>query len=211
MLTLVGRDIEEYASSMTSPEGKLLEELARETYATMPVPEMLTGPLEGQFLKLMVAAAGARRVLEIGMFTGYSALWMAEGLPDYGQLVTCEIDPACIAFARRYFQRSSHGQKIVIREGPALESLASVDGPFDLVFIDADKVNYTNYYEAVMPKVRPGGIVLADNVLYGGEAVDPKSANARAIADFNRHVFADDRVEQVLLTIRDGVLFVRKK
>src|SRR4029450_8904779 len=177
MLTLVGPDIEEYARSKTSPDGPVLSELAAQTVETMPIPEMLTGQLEGRFLTLMVQATGGTRVLEIGMYTGYSALSMAEGLPDGGQLITCEIDPAAIAFARRYFERSAHGKKITIKEGPALETVAKLDGLFDLVFIDADKVNYSNYYDAVIPKLRPGGVILADNVLYGGEVVDPRSAN----------------------------------
>jgi len=211
MLTLVGPDIEEYARSKTSPDGELLSEQAAETVESMPIPEMLTGQLEGRFLKLMVQATGARRVLEIGMYTGYSALSMAEGLPAGGELITCEIDPAAIAFARRYFERSVHGKKITIKEGPALESIKNLDGQFDLVFIDADKVNYSNYYDAVMPKLRSGGIILADNVLYSGEVVDPRSDNAKAIAQFNDRVRDDDRVEQVLLTIRDGVFFIRKR
>src|SRR5262249_25488547 len=141
MLTLVGPDIEEYARAKTSPDGKVLSELAAQTVDTMPIPEMLTGQLEGRFLNLIVPNTGGRRVLEIGMYTGYSALSMAEGLPVGGELITCEIDPAAIAFARRYFERSEHGKKITIKEGPALETIKNLDGQFDLVFIDADKVN----------------------------------------------------------------------
>ena len=211
MLTLLKQDIEEYAREKTSPEGALLAELARETMETMPVPEMLTGQLEGRFLKLMVQVAGARRVLEIGMYTGYSALSMAEGLPADGELVTLDIDPTAVEFARKYFARSEHGKKITVKEGPALESLAMLSGSFDLVFIDADKTNYSNYYEAVLPMVPSGGVILVDNVLYSGEVVNPRSENAVAIDAFNQKVRSDDRVEAVLLTIRDGVFFIRKK
>lgn len=211
MLTLFEHGIEEYARAKTSTDGPLLQELARETEESMPLPEMLTGKLEGRFLKLVAQAVNARRILEVGMYTGYSALSLAEALPDGGELVTCDIDPEAIAFARRYFERSEHGGKIAIKEGAALDSIKSLAGPFDLAFIDADKVNYLNYYEAILPLVRPGGVILVDNVLYGGEVVDPRSENARAIARFNDRVVADERVEAVLLTIRDGVYFIRKK
>lgn len=211
MLTLLKPNIENYACSKSSPAGLLLQELAQQTCLTMPVPEMLTGQLEGRFLKLMVQVLGAKRVLEIGMYTGYSALSMAEGLPDDGELVTCEIDRKTIEFAGSYFARSKHGKKIVIKEGPALETLKNLKGPFDLVFIDADKVNYSNYYQAVLPMVRAGGVILVDNVLYGGEVLEPISENSKAIAAFNQQVVDDQRVECVLLTIRDGVYFIRKK
>jgi len=211
MLTLLEQSIEEYARSKTSPDGELLSRLARETVETMPIPEMLTGQLEGRFLKLMVQVTGARRVLEIGMYTGYSALSMAEGLPEGGEIITMDIDPNAIAFARRFFAESEHGKKITVMEGPGMESVKKLTGVFDLVFIDADKVNYSNYYEAVLPMVRPGGVILIDNVLYSGEVVNPRSENARAIDALNTRVACDDRVEGALLTIRDGVFFIRKK
>jgi len=211
MLTLMKPEIEEYAQSKTEPVDKLLSELERETYETMQLPQMLTGRLEGRFLKMMVQITGARRVLEIGMFTGYSALSMAEGLPPDGELITCEIDPQAIAFGRRYFARSEHGQKIVIKDGPALEAIAHVAGPIDLVFIDADKENYVNYYESVLPLVRPGGLILVDNVLWSGAVLDPRSETDRAIAAFNDLVANDERVDRVLLTVRDGVFVIRKR
>jgi caffeoyl-CoA O-methyltransferase len=211
MLTLVKPEIDEYVVAKSEPVPALLAELEEETKRTMPLAIMLTGALEGRFLKMMVALTGARRVLEIGMFTGYSALSMAEGLPEGGELITCEIDPKAIAVAQRYFARSEHGKKIKIKEGPALDSIKDLNGQFDLVFLDADKINYANYYEAVMPIVKAGGVILVDNVLYGGDVLDPKDENARAIASFNEKVLADTRVASVMLPVRDGVSIVRKK
>ncbi len=211
MLTLLKPELEEYAFSKTSTDGPLLQELTAETYEKMEIPQMLTGRLEGRFLKLMVQVSSAKRVLEIGTFTGYSALSMAEGLPADGEVITCDINPKAIEFAKGYFARSEHGKKIKIMEGPALDSIAKLNGQFDLAFIDADKGNYTNYYEAVMPLMKSGGIILVDNVLWSGEVVDPKSSDATAIAALNDHVAKDQRVEAVFLAIRDGVYFIRKK
>lgn len=211
MLTLMKPEIEEYALSKTEDDGDLLVELTKETYTSMDLPQMLTGKLEGRFLKFMVQSIAAKRILEIGMFTGYSALSMAEGLPDDGVLFTCDIDPKAIAMARRYFERSPHGKKVTIKEGPALKSIAELDGPFDLVFIDADKENYKNYYEAVLPLVRTGGLILVDNVLWSGAVLNPQTETDKAICDFNNHVAKDERVDRVMLTIRDGVYMIRKR
>lgn len=211
MLTLTKPGIEEYAQDRSGPVHPVLKELEKETYETMKIPQMLCGPLEGTFLKLMVQVTGAKRVLEIGMFTGYSALSMAEGLPADGKLTTLEISPECVAVAKRYFQKSEHGKKIQVIEGPALDSLKGLEGPFDLVFIDADKTNYNNYYDAVLPKMSKGGTILVDNVLYGGDVLEPKEENSRAIAEFNEKIAKDARVEKALLTIRDGVYFIRVK
>jgi caffeoyl-CoA O-methyltransferase len=211
MLTLTHPDIEEYAASKTQPTNALLNDLLKETHEQMEYPQMLTGPLEGSFLRLMVQISGAKSVLEIGMFTGYSALSMAEGLPSDGKLVTLEINPKCIEMASKYFEKSEHGKKITVKEGPAIDSLKSIEGPFDLVFIDADKTNYKNYYDAVLPKLKSGGIILVDNVLWSGAVLDPKTDDDKAIVELNNYVVADSRVDKVLLTIRDGVFLIRKK
>lgn len=211
MLTLVSPELEEYSVSKTEPIGDLLKELIEVTHKETALPVMLTGPIEGRFLKMMVQVSGARRVLEIGTFTGYSALNMAEGLPADGELITCDLDPHCLSIARRFFSRSEHGSKIKVMEGPALDSLKSLKGPFDLAFIDADKVNYGNYYEAVLPLIRPGGVILIDNVLYSGHVVKPNEENSKAIAKLNDFIAQDDRVNRVLLPVRDGIFFVRKK
>lgn len=211
MLTLMTPGIEEYALSKTEKHNDLLDQLQKETYNTMDLPQMLTGPIEGQFLKMMIRVTGAKRVVEVGTFTGYASLSMAEGLPADGKLTTMDLDPVCLALAKKYIDKSEHGKKIEIIEGPALESIAGIDGPIDLVFIDADKTNYLNYYEALLPKLKSGGVILIDNVLWSGKVLDPKSDDDKAIAQLNDRVSKDERVDKVLLTVRDGVYFIRKK
>lgn len=211
MLTLTKPGIEEYALGKTEQHDSVLEELMKETRETQEFPQMLTGPIEGQFLKQLVTITGAKRVVEVGTFTGYASLKMAEGMPADGKLTTLDLNPVCLAVARKYFAKSEHGKKIEVIEGPALESIAKIDGPLDLVFIDADKGNYLNYYEALLPKVRSGGVILVDNVLWSGGVLEPKTDDDKAINAFNERVSKDDRVEKVLLTVRDGVYFIRKK
>jgi caffeoyl-CoA O-methyltransferase len=203
--------VEEFAEEHTKPETDLYTRLREETYRVMDRPQMQVGLLEGRFLKMLVGLIGARNVLEIGMFTGYSALMMAEALPDDGHLVTCEVDPKAEAIARRYFAKSPNGHKIKIEMGPALETIKKLSGLFDLVFIDADKVNYCNYYEACFPLVKPGGVIIGDNVLWSGKVVDPKDDDTRAIVSFNRLVQSDPRVENVCLTVRDGMMLAWKR
>lgn len=211
MLTLTKPGIEEYALAKTTGHDELLSELMKETHEKMDLPQMLTGPVEGRLLKLLVQVSGAKRVLEVGTFTGYSALSMAEGLSDDGELVTLDLDSRCIELAKKYFEKSAHGKKIKLVEGPALESIKGLEGQFDLVFIDADKANYKNYYEAVLPLLPSGGVIMVDNVLWNGTVLDPQRSSDKAIDAFNQHVAKDDRVEKVLLTVRDGVYFIRKK
>lgn len=203
--------IEQFAESHTEPETGLYARLREETYRTMKWPEMQVGLLEGRFLKLLVRVTGARQVLELGMFTGYSALMMAEGLPEDGRLITCEIDPKAEAIARRYFAESPHGKKITIHMGPALETIKTFSGQFDLVFIDADKRNYCNYYQACFPLVKPGGLIVGDNVLWSGKVIDPKEDDTHAIVAFNNLIQSDSRVENVCLTIRDGIMLAWKR
>lgn len=214
MLTLVPEEIEEYARRHSSPVPELLEELREVTYADMELPQMQVGPLEGNFLHLLVRITAARRGLEIGMFTGYSTLMMASALPDDGEITTCDVDPKAEAVARRFFERSPHGGKIKIRMGPALETLKQLQGPLDFAFIDADKANYVNYYEAVLPLVRPGGWIAADNTLWSGAVLDEaaeQDGDTAALVAFSGHVARDDRVRQVLLTVRDGITLIWKK
>jgi caffeoyl-CoA O-methyltransferase len=209
-MDLIVAAVEKFAHDHTKPESDLYQRLRDETYEKMQAPQMQVGRIEGKFLKLLVQLGGARSVLEIGMFTGYSTLMMAEGLPDDGRLVTCDIDPQAEAIARRYFAESPHGYKIEVRMGPALESISTLNGPFDLIFIDADKPNYVNYYEATMPLLRPGGLIVADNVLWSGRVLDPQDEDTRGIVSFDQHVQTDERVENVCLTVRDGMMLVRK-
>lgn len=210
-LTLVPPQIEEYAQAHTEPPGPIFEELRKTTYAQMQSPQMQVGRMEGTFLRILVKLASARRVLELGTFTGYSALMMAEGLPDDGELVTCDIDQNATDVAKSFFARSPHGRKIQVRLGPALETLKTLQGPFDLAFIDADKPNYSAYYDAVVPLLRSGGLLVADNTLWSGRVLQPEDPRDHAIVAFNAKVAADPRVEKVLLTIRDGMMLALKR
>ncbi len=204
------KKIEHYCAENTAPESKLLRDLVIETYATMSLPQMQVGHVEGAFLRMLVRLVSAKRVLELGTFTGYSTLVMAEGLPQDGKLVTCDIDPEATDIAKRYWRRSPHGGKIELKLGPALETLKTIEGPFDLVFIDADKENYINYWELCLPKTRSGGLLVVDNVLWSGSVLEPENETDRAIAEFNRHVSRDERVEVVMLPVRDGLTLAYK-
>jgi caffeoyl-CoA O-methyltransferase len=174
---------------------------------------MMVGLLEGRFLETLVWLTGARRVLEIGAFTGYSALSMAAALPPDGRLVTCEVSAERAEVCRRHFDESPWGDRIEIRVGPALDSLAALDGPFDLVFVDADKTNYLNYYEAVLPKLADHGLIAVDNVLWSGRVLDEgdQSDDTVAMRAFNDFVRDDDRVVCVMTTVRDGVTLIRRR
>ena len=213
MKTLVAPEIEAYAQAQSMPESDAARALREETQRTMAYAQMLVGPLEGAFLKMVTQLVGARRVLEIGMFTGYSALCFAEALPDDGRVITCEIDETSAALGRKYFANSPHGRKIEIRLGPALETMRELTGPFDLIFIDADKINYLNYYRRALDLLSPAGVILIDNVLWDGDVLKqpPPDEKTAAIQELNRTVAGDSRVTASLVTIRDGVLMVRKK
>jgi caffeoyl-CoA O-methyltransferase len=208
---IVSDEIEAYAEAHTTPPDPLLAALAEETRATMTAPQMLTGTIEGRFLELLVFASGARRVLEIGTFTGYSALSMASALPADGTIDTCEVEPRHVEVARRYFAESPYGDRITIHLGPALETIAAIEGDFDLVFIDADKPNYDAYYEAVLPRLSRRGAIAIDNTLWSGKVLEPEDESARAIAALNDKLAADERVVCVQLTVRDGVTLVRRR
>jgi caffeoyl-CoA O-methyltransferase len=213
MSEIVDPAVESYAEAHTTPPPPLLVELAAETERSLELPRMMVGPLEGRFLETLVFAMGARLVLEIGTFSGYSALSMAAGLPPGGRIVTCDLDPGALAVARRFLEAGPHAERIEIREGPALETLDELDGLFDLVFIDADKTNYANYYEAVLPKLAERGLLVVDNTLWSGAVLDDtdQSADTVAIRAFNEMVSHDDRVVCVQLTIRDGVTLIRRR
>ena len=206
-------ELERYAEAHTTPPDELLRELADETRATLDAPQMLTGPVEGRFLQQLVFATGARRVLELGTFSGYSALSMAEALPADGRIDTCEVSERHAEVARRYFARSPYGARITVHLGPALETIDRLEGTFDLVFVDADKVNYLNYYEAVLPRLSERGLIVADNTLWSGRVLDPDpdDESTQAIVAFNDRVIADERVVCVQLTVRDGITLVRRR
>ena len=208
---MIDEAIERYAEAHTTPADPLLARLAEETYATMSAPQMLTGPIEGRFLELLVFASGATNVLEIGTFTGYASLSMAAALPDGGHVHTCDVEPRHTDVAQRYIDESPYADRITIHLGPALETIAELEGEFDLVFIDADKENYDNYYEAVLPRLSKRGLIVVDNTLWSGKVLDPPDANTRAIAALNDKLAADERVVVVQLTIRDGVTLIRRR
>ena len=211
MKPIVNPEMESYAVRHSSLEPTLLKELVRATGASTDIPQMQVGHLEGSFLRLLMRIARAKRVLEIGTFTGYSALAMAEGLAPGGKVITCDINPETTQIAKMFWAKSPHGKKIELRLGPAVETIRQLKGPFDAVFIDADKENYIRYWELCLPKIRKGGLLLADNTLWGGRVLSPKESSDRAIVAFNRYVAADKRVEAVMLTIRDGLTMAVKK
>ena len=204
-MDFIDEKIEKYAYDHTSEESEQLTKLEKETYEKLEIPQMTTGRIEAGLLKLLARLVGARRILEVGTFGGYSALSMAEALPEDGTLVTCENDPVAIAFAQKHFYESPHGKKIKQMKGRALDSIKKLKGTFDMAFIDADKINYGNYYEAILPMIRPGGLIAVDNVLWSGRVLDPQDESDRAIHQFNERVIKDQRVESVLLTVRDGL------
>jgi caffeoyl-CoA O-methyltransferase len=212
MEQLVPTEIEAYAERHSMPESAMCRALREETLRAMEYPQMVVGPLEGAFLKMMTRLVGAKRVLEIGMFTGYSALCFAEALPDDGTVITCEINETSASVARRYFAQASFGNKIAIHMGPALDTMRTLTGPFDVIFIDADKTNYLNYYQRALDLLAPNGVILIDNVLWSGEVLKqpPPDDSTATIQELNRTVSTDPRVSAVLVTIRDGILVIRR-
>ncbi len=212
-MDIVPEPIELYAEEHTTPPEPLLAALAEETRETLESPQMLTGTVEGRLLELLVYASGARRVLELGTYSGYSSLSMAAGLPPDGRIDTCELDESRAAVARRYIDQSAYADRIEIHLGPALETIGRLEGEFDFVFIDADKPNYVNYYEAVVPRLGEGGFIAADNTLWSGRVLDDgdDDEGTRAIKAFNEHVKSDPRVTSVMLTVRDGVTLIRPR
>lgn len=204
----VPEEIEAYADRYTSARDELFDRLAAETRETQDMPQMMVGTVEGAFLSFLVTMTQAKRVLEVGTFTGWSSIAMARALPEGGSLVTCDINEETNAVARRYAEEAGVADRIDFRLGPAVETLATLDGPFDLAFIDADKGGYVDYYEAILPKLAPHGLIAADNTLFG---LDPdRGENANQISRFNEHVVRDERVEAVLLPFREGVTLIRK-
>ncbi|MEP6977939.1 MAG: O-methyltransferase [Thermoleophilia bacterium] len=213
MISLDGwEEIEEYALAQTEPPSDVLERLAAETRETMDAPQMMVGPLEGRCLEFLVRLARPQLVVELGTFTGYSSISMAPALPEGGRIITCDIDERAQAIAKRYAEEAGVADRIDYRLGPGLETIAGLDGPFDFVFIDADKDGYVDYYEAVLPKLADDGLIIADNVLWSGRVVDPEpDETTRTILAFNDHVRADERVSAVMLTVRDGMTLIRRR
>lgn len=208
---IVATEIEEYAAAHSKPGPPLLAELAQATRQREgSSARMLTGQLEGRLLHFLVALVQPRLVVELGLFTGYSALSMAEAMPEDGRLVSCELDPGRAAFARGWLDRSPHGHKVDIRVGPALDTVLALEpGSIDLSFVDADKENYPRYYEELLARTRPGGLIVLDNMLWSGEVLEPRDEESRSLAATNERIVSDERVDNLLLTVRDGVQLVR--
>lgn len=209
-MNFVQTEIESYAAAHTTAAADIYHRLARETELSTRQPRMQIGEVEGALLSMIVRIAKPLRALEIGTFTGYSALRIAESLPEDGRLTTCEIDPLHAGIAQKYFDESPSGRKIQLKLGPALQTIQNLHEPLDFVFLDADKGNYTAYYEAVTPWLRLGGLIVADNVLWSGKVLHPEDEESKAIAAFNERVRRDSRMRTVMLTVRDGISLIQK-
>lgn len=212
-MDIVPAAIEDYATAHTSPPSEVLEALADETRRTLDAPQMMVGALEGRVLEMLVFASSARRILEIGTFSGYSSISMAAALPPGGQIVTCELSEKHAEVARRHIEAAGFSDRVEVKVGRAIDTVADLTGPFDFVFIDADKTSYIDYYEAVLPKLSERGLIAADNTLWSGRVADASDQEDDTIAlrAFNDHVAADDRVVQVMLTVRDGITLIRRQ
>jgi caffeoyl-CoA O-methyltransferase len=210
---VIDPDVERYVAEHTTAPPPWLEELERETRAASDAARMLTGRVEGRLLETLVWATGARRVLEIGTFTGYSALAMAAALPDGGRVITCELDAERAAFAQRHVDASPYADRIEIRVGPALDTIRALDGELDLVFVDADKEGYPDYFEATLPLLAPRGLMVLDNTLRFGSVMVPageQDERARIMSGLNDRLATDPRVVATMLSVRDGVTLVRR-
>lgn len=205
--------IDDYCTAHSTPLSNVCRDLEKFTRKNVPMSVMLVGPLEGSFLGFLVGLVGARRVLEVGCYTGYSALSMAERLPEGGELVTIDYDEKTTRVAKDFWARSPYGKKISLRLGKALDILPELRGPFDLVFLDATKSEYLEYVRLTLPMLNTRGVIVADNCLRDGEVlkVEPEDASVRATQAFNRWVCQDPNLECMLLPLRDGVMLIRKR
>jgi caffeoyl-CoA O-methyltransferase len=211
-LDFLPEPLQAYVESHTSNEDALLKKINRDTHAQVLMSRMLSGHVQGRFLSMISKLVNPENILEIGTYTGYSALCLAEGLQQNGKLVTIDVNEELEGRVRSYFKDSNYNDRIDFRIGDARKIIPTLKETFDLVFIDADKENYSNYFDLVIDKVPSGGLILADNVLWSGKVVDPKpDKDTKAIIDFNRKVHADPRVENLLMPLRDGVMMLLKK
>lgn len=205
-------DLQQYVDAHTEKANEVLEELERETYLKVLMPQMVSGHIQGQVLRMFSHMINPKYILEIGTFTGYSAICFADGLQEGGRLVTIDINDELEEMVERYFEKAGVKDKIDYYLGNALDIIPALDLTFDLVFIDADKINYSKYYDLVFNKVRKGGFIIADNVLWSGKVIQPHpDKDTKALIEFNEKIQADERVENVLFPIRDGLMVVRKK
>lgn len=210
-MELINREIAEYTESFTSEESTILKELVRASERELEYTDMLSGPQVGMLLKMLVQISGAKRILEIGTFTGYSAIWMADALPEDGALITLEMNERYRNISKSFFEQDEYHKKVKQKMGNALEVIPTISGIFDLIFLDADKISYPTYYEMLKPKLKSGGIFVIDNVLWGGEVLRPSDEKSRAIHKLNKMVRDDNDVDQVMIPIRDGITILRKR
>jgi caffeoyl-CoA O-methyltransferase len=210
-MSFVAKEIETYCQNHSHVPSSVCEEISKYTIANVPMSVMLCGPVVGSFLKTMITSVKAKRVLEVGTYTGYSALAMAESLPNEGELITLDINPETAAIAQSFWNQSPHGKKITQKVAPALESLNQLSGKFDFVFIDADKPGYLSYLNKILPMLSNQGMIVADNCLYGGEVLDPKEKSPIALNEFNKWVTGQSNLQASLLPIRDGLMVISKK
>jgi len=213
MIEIINEKANDYATSFSEPTDKLLQEIEEFTLNNHAHSNMLSGPLQGKLLEMLSEIIEPKFILEIGTFTGYSALCLAKGLQHNGFLHTIELREEDATISQNYFAKSSQSEQIILHRGNALDIIPQLTEEWDLVFIDADKTNYINYYELTLPRLKKGGVVLADNVLFHGDVLKENISgkNAMAINNFNEHVAKDDRVQQVILTVRDGLMMILKK
>mgnify|MGYP000571930722 FL=1 len=207
----VSEDIEQYCKDYSGQDSNLLKELSKTTWETEEIPQMLCGPLVGGLLQFLIKISGAERVLEIGMFTGYSTLKMAEALPDDGEIHSCELMQKHIDTAKRWFQQSRVNHKIHVHHGEAVKTLEEFKKrSFDLMFVDADKVNYPKYHRKGMTLLKKGGLAVFDNMLWSGTVLNPDDRESKALRETAELIKNNPRLEQLLLPIRDGVMIYRK-
>lgn len=216
MYSIINEEIQDYSSRYTSLQNELLEELAQKTYGERTDKKMLSGFYQGRVLSMISHLVKPRRILEIGTYVGFSALCLAEGLTEDGKIITLDVQPETNKVARDFFARSAFADKIEPHLGFATEIIPTLDETFDLVFIDADKPNYANYFDLVFPKLRIGGLIVADNVLWSGHVLDVEKGTETdescvALHEFNKKIMADERVSNVLMTIRDGLMIIKKE
>ena len=212
-MEFIQKTAEQYAERYTDPEDELLALIAKQTSETHSAAHMLSGHVQGRFLSFLSSLLSPEYILEIGTFTGYSALCLAEGLTESGELHSIELRPEDVATARNNIAKSARAAQVFVHEGKAAEIIPALDFTWDLVFIDADKTGYIDYYNLVLPRLRSGGLIIADNVLFHGQVLEEPVAgkNALAIHAFNEHVKKDDTVNRIMLTVRDGLMLIRKK
>jgi caffeoyl-CoA O-methyltransferase len=212
-MDLINPEVQAYAEKYSRQEDALLNEIEAHTVQNHPEAHMLSGTLQGKFLEMISRLLMPTYILEIGTFLGYSALCLEKGLKPGGELHTLEIDESTASIARENFRKSKTENKIILHTGNALELVNTLNKPWDLVFMDADKTGYADYYRALVPKLKPGTLIMADNVLFHGQVLEKevKGKSAKAIQAFNEMVSADERVEKIMLTLRDGVYLIRKK